>query len=150
VLITERCLLKWSDMTERTEATDEDDLQWRQHVRESFRLHLPLSDDHAWTAIAREPLALQWDGPDLGKTFPARTAFARAVLVCVIELGPTTLHDWRDAGDSEREQLAEGVALKSQVDGLLRQGERPVTDDERVLTMRSAKSLAMVVLDKLV
>ncbi len=137
-------------MTKETESPEDADRQWRQYVRESFRLHLPLSDDHAWTAIAREPLAFEWDGPDLGKTFPARPAFARAVLVSVVELGPTTLHDWRDASGSEREQLAESVVLKSQVDDLLRQGGRPVTDDERVLTMRSAKALAVIVLDRLV
>jgi len=137
-------------MTKETPSPEDPDRQWRQHVRESFRLHLPLSDDHAWTAIAREPLAFEWEGPDLGKTFPERSAFARAVLVSVVELGPTTLHDWRDASDSEREQLAEGVAVKSQVEDLLRQGGRPVTEDERALAMRSAKVLAMVVLDRLV
>ena len=57
--------------------------------------------------------------------------------------------DWRDANDAEREQLAERVALESEILDLLRQGKRPVTDEERSHTVRAAKTLTMTVLDRI-
>jgi hypothetical protein len=128
---------------------DDPDRQWSLLVRESFRLHMPLRDDHAWTAIAREPLASQWEGPELGKSFPASSEFARAVLVSVVERGPQTLKAWVGAKGNEREQLAEDVALRSQTKALLDRGQRPVTDDEQRAIMRAATALATIVLDQL-
>jgi hypothetical protein len=123
--------------------------QWHLHVRETFRLHIPLRDEHAWTAIAREPLASEWDGPELGKAFPERYVFARAVLVAVVDQGSQAITIWRAAQGREREELAQAVALQSQVRDLLGQGKRPASDEELTATMRAARELATSVLDRL-
>jgi hypothetical protein len=128
---------------------DDVERQWRQHIRETFRLHLPLRDEHAWTAIAREPLADDWNGPELGKAFPEKYLFARAVLVSVVDQGSQTVIEWRGAAPPEREQLTEAIALASEVEDLLRQGKRPATEEERVETVRAAQVLATIVLDRL-
>jgi hypothetical protein len=136
-------------MTKRHVAPQDPNDQWHLHVRETYRLHIPLRDDHAWTAIAREPLASDWDGPDLGKAFPQKYLFARAVLVSVVDQGWPAVTTWREAKGDERAQLAEAVALRSEVQDLLRQGTRPASDEEQTATMRAAKELAMNVLDRL-
>lgn len=128
---------------------EDPDRQWHVHVRETFHLHIPLRDDRAWTAIAREPLAAEWEGPVLDKSFPTHVDCARAVLVSVVERGPQIVVDWRGASDAERERLAERVALESEILDLLRRGKRPVTDEERSHTVRAAKTLTMTVLDRI-
>ena len=136
-------------MTDKKEVPEDPERQWHLHVRETFRLHIPVRDEHAWTAIAREPLASDWDGPDLGKEFPERYIFARAVLVSVVDQGWQTVTVWRGAQGQERVQLAEAVVQKSQVPDLLRQGKRAATDEEQTATMRAAQQLATSVLDRL-
>jgi hypothetical protein len=136
-------------MAKKHEPPEDPNELWHLHVRETFRLHIPLRDEHAWTAIAREPLASDWDGPELGKEFPERYVFARAVLVSVVDQGSQTVTMWREAQGQEREQLAETVAQHSQVRDLLQQGKRPASEQEQAATMRAAKELATSVLDRL-
>jgi hypothetical protein len=100
-------------------------------------------------AIAREPLAAEWEGPILDKSFPTNAECARAVLVSVVERGPQLVADWSGANGVEREQLAERVALESEILDLLRHGKRPITDEERSDTVRSAKALTTTVLDRI-
>ena len=128
---------------------EDPDRQWNLRVRETFHLHIPLRDDHAWTAIAREPLAAEWEGPVLDKSFPTKADCARAVLVSVVERGPQVVADWRSANAAERDQVAERVALESNVLDLLQKGKRPVTDEERSNAVRAAKALAMTVLARI-
>ena len=136
-------------MAEQKEVPNDPNRQWCQHVRATYRLKLPIRDEHAWTAIAREPLASEWDGPKLPKGFPTRADFARAVLVSVVEREWPIVIEWRSAQDQERERLAEAIAQESQVAELMRRGPRPATDEERAATMRAAKELAVTVLYRL-
>ena len=122
-------------MTKKQERPADPDDQWHHHVRETYRFLLPVNNEHAWTAIAREPLASDWEGPELPRGFPAKPDFARAVLVAVVERGWPTVIEWRSAQDQEREQVAEAVAQESQVSDLLRRGNRPPTDEEQTATM---------------
>jgi hypothetical protein len=136
-------------MADEPEGQQDPDRQWHVHVRETFHLHIPLRDEHAWTAIAREPLAAEWEGPALDKSFPTNVDCARAVLVSVVERGPQVVVDWRGATGAEREQLAERVALESEILDLLGRGKRPVTDEERSNAVRAAKALTTTVLDRI-
>jgi len=136
-------------MAKKHDLPEDPDDRWHLHVRQTYRLDIPLQDEHAWTAIARVPLASDWNGPELGKAFPEKYVFTRAVLVSVVDQGWPAVTEWRSAQGQEREQLAEAVALKSQVGDLLRQGKRPATDEEQRATMRAAIDLATNVLGRL-
>ena len=136
-------------MARKRELSDDPQEQWHHLVRVTFRCTIPVSDEHAWTAIARVPLAADWEGPALPKHFPTNVDFARAVLVTVVDRGPETISQWRSAQDQEREQLAEALAVASEVENLLAQGQRPATDEERNHTLRAAQALAWSVLDRL-
>jgi hypothetical protein len=136
-------------MADEPGVQEDPDRHWNLQVRETFHLHIPLRDDHAWTAIAREPLAAEWEGPVLDKSFPTNAECARAVLVSVVEQGPQVVVDWRGANAAEREQLAERVAVESEIFDLLRHGRRPITDEERSDTVRAAKALTTTVLDRI-
>jgi hypothetical protein len=136
-------------MAEQKEVAEDPNRQWCEHVRATYRLKLPVRDEHAWTAIAREPLASEWEGPKLPKDFPTRADFARAVLVSVVEREWSIVIEWRGAQEQEREQLAEAIVQESQVSELMGRGNRPATDDEKAATMRAAKELAVTVIYRL-